>query len=128
MNREKLKKFIIAVVCSFSMLMVLGLPVSALSEPNKHAHKNEVAETEEQAIQPRAAMCTACGKGTVTTSVSYSKNPTEEGETAKCIHGKPYGTDKILRRKKTTTYKCSYCGDLSSNITYVYEYECHGYY
>ena len=107
------------------MLTIHGLvlPISALNVTETHTHENGVGI---QNIEPRASLCSTCGNGTLYSSVSYG-NWIAQGQTTSCRHGKLYGTDKIFRRVKVTTLKCSNCGILGTEDTYEYKYECHGY-
>lgn len=77
--------------------------------------------------QTRAVMCTICGEGTVSSRTTYG-NLIETGNEVKCTHGKTYGTDKVYQQRVIVRYTCSYCGELGSNTSYRYVYECHGYY
>ena len=100
------------------MLIVLSLLLASMPALN-NVYAYEVD------ILPRSSQCTSCFNGTILTSYSYS-NWIKVGFYSCSHHSR--GEDEKMRRTKTTTYKCNYCGVASTSQSYEYKRgTCHGY-
>ena len=87
---------------------------------------NNIYAKENEGIQPRLPLCTACFQGTISVRrVKVTSYPS--GETVKCIHGHSYGTDNVIIDVYKETHRCSHCGILLEETQRVKTYVCHGY-
>lgn len=113
--------FTCMLIPSFSKIKAHELEISGITSVHIH-------ETKEEQETPRIALCGRCGNGTIYTNKSYGAWIDTKGQTSKCLHGKPRGTDAIFERSVTTTHTCTYCGDVNVSLRTERKYECHGYY
>lgn len=76
-------------------------------------------------VQPRGALCPACG-GTVRTTVTYSTWKKTDNQ-RRCRDGYHFGTDLEYQRKKYTHTECVYCHRGGDSTQTEIMWECHGY-
>ena len=107
-SEAKKAKKMVAVVAAMIMVLSMGMVSVNAAE-----------------IQPRGALCPACG-GTVRSTVSYSKWA-QTSTTRNCTHY-PNGEDRQMMRYKYTDTFCLYCGAGGRTTKTEYTWECHGYY
>lgn len=80
----------------------------------------------EQTIAPRAALCPDCGQGTMKTTYGSWGPWYINGSSVKCTHYLR-GVDQPLKRSRSVTTVCTFCGNGASKLEYQTKLECHGY-
>lgn len=124
MKHQGFKKVITALFCSFSMMMALGLPVSALNGALGHSHENEEGQPALQTIQPRGPMC-QCGGAYVIIKTVYT-GWTNTYIQRPCQDNYVFGEDMLWEHDKIVTYRCTRCGGGYDVTTTETEWRCHG--
>lgn len=121
------------VLCSIALSTVLIFPASyevkdthINKEYTSICEKNSACETY-QSHSTRAIACGNCEGGRLIETTSYSEWR-RTGKTQNCAHMKPYGQDLEIYRSVEVTFECNKCKASYSEVSYEYDWECHGSY
>ena len=119
----KLKNKILCTLLAAGMLAAVALPSVAADVSNVDPTPTSSSSSP---VVARATPCGNCGKGTMQIAKTSYGEWHASGSTRKCTHY-PEGLDAEEIRKKTVTYKCTYCNSGYDRTSMESHWICHGF-
>lgn len=123
---RKLKSKILCTLVAAGMLAAVAVPSFAANTNMGSVTTPITSITGDTGMITRATPCGNCGKGTMQIVKTSYGAWHASGKTRKCTHY-PEGLDAEETRKKTVTYKCTYCNSGYDRTSTESRWICHGF-